>query len=152
MKTEILSDAQWQIIEKKLVAPNRNRKYPLREIWNGLFYLLKTGCQWRMLPANYPPWTLIYYYFSKWRDTEILEEINTVLREKIRQSAGRNEQCSVGIIDSQSVKTTRKGGFRGIDGIKRLMDASDISWWILWATSLVRWCIRLIFMIAREPI
>lgn len=120
MKTEKLSDAQWQIIEKYLTAPNRNRKHSLRAIWDGIFYMLKTGCQWRMLPECYPKWELVYYYFSKWRDTELFEEINTMLREKVRQSVGKNAQCSVVIIDSQSIKTTRKGGFRGVDGNKKI--------------------------------
>lgn len=120
MKTERLSDAQWQIIEKYLTAPNRKRKHSLREILDALFYLLKTGCQWRMLPDSYPKWELVYYYFANWRDTELFDQINTMLREKVRRLAGKNAQCSVVIIDSQSVKTTRKGGFRGVDGNKKI--------------------------------
>lgn len=103
MKTEKLSDAQWQIIEKYLIAPNRNRKHSLREVWEGIFYMLKTGCQWRMLPECYPKWELVYHYFSKWRDTELFDQINTMLREKVRQSVGKNAQCSIVIIDSQPV-------------------------------------------------
>lgn len=120
MKTEKLSDAQWQIIEKYLATANRSRKHSLREILDAIFYLLKTGCQWRMLPECYPKWELVYYYFSRWRDSELFDDMNTMLREKVRVSSGRNAQCSVVIIDSQSVKTTRKGGFRGIDGNKKI--------------------------------
>ena len=120
MKAERLSDAQWQIIEKYLTAPNRNRKHSLREIWDAIFYLLRTGCQWRMLPEGYPKWELVYYYFSSWRDTELFDDVNTMLRERARKLVGKNEQCSVVIIDSQSVKTTRRGGFRGVDGNKRI--------------------------------
>ena len=100
MKKEKLSDAQWQRIEKYLGLPNRKRKQTLREIFDALFYLLQTGCQWRMLPENYPKWELVYYYFSKWRDLELLKELNTMLREPERTKSGKNEQCSVVIIDS----------------------------------------------------
>jgi putative transposase len=120
MKKEKLSDAQWQRIEKYLDLPNRKRKQSLRKIFDALFYLLKTGCQWRMLPENYPKWELVYYYFSKWRDLELLEELNTMLREAERKKSGKNEQCSVVIIDSQSVKTTRLGGLTGVDGNKKI--------------------------------
>lgn len=120
MRSQNLSDAQWQRIEKYLTETNRNRKHSLRTILDAIFYILKTGCQWRLLPDCYPKWELVYYYFCKWRDNEFFVHLNDMLREYVREKGGRNKQCSVVIIDSQSVKTTRKGGFRGVDGNKKI--------------------------------
>ncbi len=66
MQITDLKETQWQYIKKKLSIQERKRKYDLRSIWNGIFYLVKTGCQWRMLPSTYPPWQLVYYYYRKW--------------------------------------------------------------------------------------
>lgn len=120
-----VSNSQWQIISKSLDM-ERNRKYDLREIVNAILYLVKTGCQWRMLPGDFPKWTIVYYYFSVWKKNGILEEIHESLVEKIRKKQGKNEDPSVGIIDAQSVKSTlvsseNKGFDAGkkIKGIKR---------------------------------
>jgi len=120
-----LSDDQWAIISI-FFDIKRSRKYDLREIVNGIMYLVKTGCQWRMLPINFPPWKIVYYYFSIWKKNSIWEEIHEVLVMKIRKRAGKNEEPSVGIIDAQSVKNTlissEDKGFdagKKIKGIKR---------------------------------
>jgi len=84
----------------------RKRKYDLREIVNGTLYLVKTGCQWRMLPGDFPKWQIVYYYFSMWKKNEIGEQIHESLVEKIRKTAGKNEDPTAGIIDAQSVKST----------------------------------------------
>jgi len=116
----LLTDSEWQIIEKHIPNNTRKRKYPLRIIVEAIFYIVRTGCQWRNLPATYPPWESVYYYFSEWRDKDIFEHINDMLREQVRKCTGRNASCSTVIIDSQSVKTTRRGGLRGIDGNKKI--------------------------------
>jgi putative transposase len=120
-----LSNSQWQIIAKFLDV-KRNRRYSLREIINGILYLVKSGCQWRMLPKDFPNWKLVYYYFSTWKKAGIIEDIHETLVEKIRKKHGKNEEPSVGIIDAQSVKNTlvssEDKGFdagKKIKGIKR---------------------------------
>ena len=120
-----VSDSQWQIISKFLDVA-RSRKYSLREIVNAILYIVKTGCQWRMLPGDFAPWKLVYYYFSSWKKSEIFEIIHESLVEKIRVQQGKNAEPTVGIIDAQSVKNTlvssEDKGFdagKKINGIKR---------------------------------
>src|SRR5205814_391023 len=85
-----VSNSQWQIISKFLDV-ERNRKYELREIVNAILYLVKTGCQWRMLPADFPKWPLVYYYFSAWQKNGTWEYIHESLVEKIRRKKVKNE-------------------------------------------------------------
>ena len=120
-----VSDSQWQIISKYLDV-DRKRKYDLKEIVNAILYVVKTGCQWRMLPSDFAPWETVYYYFSVWKKGEIFEIIHEALVEKTRVMKGRKEEPTVGIIDAQSVKNTlvsseNKGFDAGkkIKGIKR---------------------------------
>jgi len=130
-----ITDSQWQVI-KDFLNLERKRKYELREITNGILYLVKTGCQWRMLPKDFPKWQLVYYYFKRWQSEGIIKKIQHFLVKKIRQHQGRDEQPSIGIIDSQSIKSTlvssrEHTGFDGgkrIKGIKRhiVVDASGM--------------------------
>lgn len=115
-----LSFSQWQVIEK-LVPNKRKRKYSYREILNGILYLVKAGCQWRMLPLEFPKWQTVYFYFSRWKRNGTFEQIHEQLVESVRKQQKRNAQPTVGIIDSQSVKTTLVAGeARGFDAGKKV--------------------------------
>ena len=83
-----LTDTQYDTI-LRIIKENRKRKHSLKEIFNAIFYVLKTGCQWRMLPSDFPKWELVYYYFIKWSKYGIIEEILDVLRNITRSNIGK---------------------------------------------------------------
>jgi putative transposase len=117
-----LNDSQWQVIEKCFSQEELSRKRDdsLRTIWNALFYLTKTGCQWRMLPTNFPKWKNVSYYFYKWRDNGTFDLVVSKVREFARLLSNRKAEPTAGIMDSQSVKMSCNPGMRGIDANKKV--------------------------------
>ena len=117
-----LTDTQWQFIEKELEAQmlERKRIRPLRSIINGIFYVNKGGIPWRWMPSDLPPWQTVYYYYRKWLQNGFWQWLHDLLYQKVRSKAGKQDSPSVGILDSQSVKTCQTGGQRGYDAAKRI--------------------------------
>jgi len=118
-----LSDAEWLIL-KPLIPPakrgGRIRRVNMREIVDAIYYVLRSGCAWRMLPHDFPPWQTVYGYFNIWRREGVWETMNDALRECVRQEAGREIEPSAAIIDSQSVETTEVKGEREYDSNKKV--------------------------------
>ena len=117
-----LTDRQWQIIQKLLPPPNPRGRRPIcrRRVIDAVLYVARTGCQWRMLPANFPNWSTVYGIFWRWRNDGVWQKIHDALRERTRRQAGKKPTPTVAIIDSQSVRTAEGGLQRGYDSGKKI--------------------------------
>jgi transposase len=110
-----LTDAQWEIVRAAMppTRGGRPRTYPLREIWNAIFYQAKNGGTWRSLPHDFPPWPAVWQQYRRWRDNGTLDAVHEALRLAVRQHAGRSAHPSAAILDSQSVRVAEKRGVAG---------------------------------------
>ena len=125
-----ISDEEWNILEP-LIPPEkpggRPRTTDMREVINAIWYILRSGCQWRLLPHEFPPWSTVWSYFRIWRKTGVWEQMHTHLRERLRSRLGREPTPSAVIIDSQSVKTSQKGGSVAMTAARKSTVESGIS-------------------------
>lgn len=127
MKTEVkyssdLTDRQWQLIRPLLPVKSRLGRRPIdrRRIINAILYVVRTGCQWRMLPKEYPNWSTVYGVFWQWRNNGTWQEIHDALRAKTRKAVGKKSTPTVAIIDSQSIRSAEGGEERGYDAGKKI--------------------------------
>ena len=134
-----LTEAEWTLLAPLILAAKpggRPRTTDMCEVINAMFYILRGGCQWRLLPTDFPPHQTVYHYFRSWRRAGVWEErMHTTLRGNLREASGRTREPSAGIIDSQTVQTTEKGGAGTMTAASASVGASATSWSMSWGCS-----------------
>lgn len=131
-----LTDPQWAILEPRIppaLPGGRRREVDMREVINGVLYLNRNGCAWRALPHDLPPWGTVHYYYRRFRLDGTWQILHDSLRERVRKKAGKKTTPSAAIVDSQSVKTTEKGGLAATTRARKSAGESGILSWIRWA-------------------
>jgi putative transposase len=125
-----LTDEQFALVKPLLPKPKRTGRPPadLREVLNGILYLVRSGCQWRLLPHDFPPWSTVHTWYRRWRGDGTWERINEALRRQVRSAAGRDPSPRSSAADSQSVKTTPQGGAHGFDNGKEVLGRKRHLW------------------------
>ena len=123
--TSDLKDSQWEIVKSHLGKPGNKSKYEKRELVNAVLYVVKTGCQWRNLPSDFPKWTAVYQFYKRMKVAGTWDKIQRDLVKRVRIKAGRKPEPSYGLIDSQSVKTCYASEKIGFDGGKKQKDEND---------------------------
>ena len=130
-----VTDEQWSLIASHIPPEKpggRPREVNMREVINGILYLNRTGCSWRMLPHDLPPWGTVHYYYRRFRREGVWSNLHDRLRERVRLDAGKEQTPSAAIIDSQSVKTAEKGGAAVTTRGRKSAEESGISWSTRW--------------------
>jgi putative transposase len=130
-----VTDEQWSLIKSHIPPEKpggRPREVDMRQVINGILYLNRTGCSWRMLPRDLPPWGTVHYYYRRFRLEGAWSNIHDRLREQVRIDAGKKKTPSAAIIDSQSVKTAEKGGRAVTTPERKSAEESGISWSTRW--------------------
>src|ERR671932_40523 len=132
-----LSDVQWNRLRSYLPIPKpqgRPRTHPLRDVFDAIFYVLKSGCHWRLLPHDFPPWSTVYYHFRRFRLRGLWFLILKALRAAERKRVGKDPQPTAAIIDSQSVKTVEESAHpSGYDAHKNVKGRKrHLLWWMPW--------------------
>lgn len=129
-----MTDKEWELVKPFLEQNDsprgRKPKYEKRDVMNAIFYLIRSGCSWRHLPHDFPPWYAVYSQFVRWRDRGVFEKMHDKTKEKMREFLGRNAKASGAIIDSQSIKTAEKGGSVDMTVGRRLKGEKGTSQWI----------------------
>ena len=128
-----LTHAEWAQACRVIPLPKpggRPAKHDRREVVNAILYVARTGCQWRALPHDFPPWATVYWYFRIWKADGTFDRLMDLLRGDLRQAEGRHRQPSAAIIDTQSVKTTEKGGRAATTPVRGPTAASGTSSWM----------------------